>query len=121
MKELKKKDFEVVGCKIKEKEIMGERNLSYWQSVKIKFFKNKFAILATIILLAVILMTIFSPLFTKTTIETCPLRGCNVEYQTTKNRLDDLMFVSIMSAYSLIIKFNEYRLNGWDRFSRVRI
>ncbi|ARC86901.1 binding--dependent transport system inner membrane component family protein [Clostridium argentinense CDC 2741] len=65
MRELKKKDFEVVSCEIKEKEIMSERSLSYWQSVKIKFFKNKIAILAVIILLIIILMTIFSPIFTK--------------------------------------------------------
>lgn len=65
MRELKKKDFEVIGCKIEEKEIIGEGSLSYWRSVKIKFFKNKFAILATIILSIVILITIFSPLFTK--------------------------------------------------------
>lgn len=63
MRELKEKDFKFTYCKIEEREIIGERSLGYWQSVKIKFLKNKFAVLAAIILLIVILMAIFSPLF----------------------------------------------------------
>ena len=65
--EFTKKDFEIVGKNIDESEKIVRKSLTYWQDAWRRLKENKLAILGLIIILTVLIMSIFVPIFTKFT------------------------------------------------------
>jgi oligopeptide transport system permease protein len=65
MVDVNKDKFVIIGCKDKDAEAIVRPNLSFWQDAWRRLKQNKVAILSLGILLVIIVLTIFVPIFSK--------------------------------------------------------
>lgn len=62
---LSQKDFEVVGGREQDTDVLSEKSISFWGEVMRAFIRNKLAIVGLVILAFIAIMAIFVPIFSK--------------------------------------------------------
>lgn len=59
--------FKVVGGRLEEGDKLADKTISFWKEVMLRFTKNKVATIGLFILIAIVLMAIFAPMFSSYT------------------------------------------------------
>ncbi|GAB3067127.1 oligopeptide ABC transporter permease OppC [Salinicoccus sesuvii] len=77
---LNSSDFEVVGSKTEESELLAKKSISFWGEVFRRFLRNKLALVGFITLFIIILGAIFGPIISEFT-----YRQQNGDYNTSPN------------------------------------
>ncbi|MFC3387043.1 ABC transporter permease [Salinicoccus sesuvii] len=80
MPKLNSSDFEVVGSKTEESELLAKKSISFWGEVFRRFLRNKLALVGFITLFIIILGAIFGPIISEFT-----YRQQNGDYNTSPN------------------------------------